>query len=116
MPRTSGRRRLRSDGTRTRSRSPRITTSTSRDDRDTALEESKRFLDTYYSTDWDPEYVAAWTAAGTARDCVEHLRPYFEVGVSEVALRITSWDQRGQLARLIAELAPMLEEITPLAA
>ena len=78
------------------------------DDRDSALEESKRFLDTYYSTDWDPAYVAAWTAAGTARDCVEHLRPYFEVGVSEVALRITSWDQRGQLARLIAEVAPML--------
>jgi alkanesulfonate monooxygenase SsuD/methylene tetrahydromethanopterin reductase-like flavin-dependent oxidoreductase (luciferase family) len=85
-------------------------------DRNAALDESKRFLDTYYSTDFDPAYVAAWTAAGTARDCVEHLRPYFEVGVSEIALRITGWDQRGQLARLIAELAPLLEEFAgPLA-
>jgi alkanesulfonate monooxygenase SsuD/methylene tetrahydromethanopterin reductase-like flavin-dependent oxidoreductase (luciferase family) len=78
------------------------------DDRDAALEESKRFLDTYYSTDFDPGYVEAWTAAGTPRECVEHLRAYFEVGVSEVALRITSWDQRGQLARLIGELVPLL--------
>jgi alkanesulfonate monooxygenase SsuD/methylene tetrahydromethanopterin reductase-like flavin-dependent oxidoreductase (luciferase family) len=79
------------------------------DDRTTALEESKRFLDTYYTADHDPAFVEAWTAAGTARDCAEHLRPYFEAGVSEVALRITSWDQRGQLARLIGELAPLLE-------
>ena len=79
------------------------------DDRTAALEESKRFLDTYYTADFDPGYVEAWTAAGTARECAEHLRPYFEAGVSEVALRITSWDQRGQLARLIGELAPLLE-------
>jgi hypothetical protein len=30
------------------------------------------------------------------------------VGVNEIALRITSWDQRGQLRRLIDELAPLL--------
>jgi alkanesulfonate monooxygenase SsuD/methylene tetrahydromethanopterin reductase-like flavin-dependent oxidoreductase (luciferase family) len=86
------------------------------DDRDAALEESKRFLDTYYSTDFDPDYVAAWTAAGTPRECTEHLRPYFETGVGEVALRITSWDQRGQLSRLIAEVAPLLEELPGIAA
>jgi alkanesulfonate monooxygenase SsuD/methylene tetrahydromethanopterin reductase-like flavin-dependent oxidoreductase (luciferase family) len=79
-------------------------------DRTAALEESKRFLDTYYTTDYDPAYVDAWTAAGTARECAEHLRPYFEVGVSEVALRITSWDQRGQLARIIDELVPLLDD------
>jgi alkanesulfonate monooxygenase SsuD/methylene tetrahydromethanopterin reductase-like flavin-dependent oxidoreductase (luciferase family) len=79
------------------------------DDRATALEESKRFLDTYYSTDFDPAYVEAWTAAGTARECAEHLRPYFDAGVIEIALRITSWNQRGQLARLIGELAPLLD-------
>jgi alkanesulfonate monooxygenase SsuD/methylene tetrahydromethanopterin reductase-like flavin-dependent oxidoreductase (luciferase family) len=78
-------------------------------DRTAALEESKRFLDTYYTTDFDPAYVEAWTAAGTAQECAEHLRPYFATGVSEVALRITSWDQRAQLARLIEELAPVLE-------
>lgn len=79
------------------------------EDRAAALEESKRFLDTYYTTDFDPGYVEAWTAAGTPAECAEHLRPYFEAGVSEIALRITSWDQRGQLARLIGELAPLLE-------
>jgi alkanesulfonate monooxygenase SsuD/methylene tetrahydromethanopterin reductase-like flavin-dependent oxidoreductase (luciferase family) len=78
--------------------------------RSAALEESKRFLDTYYSTDFDPAYVDAWTAAGTAHECAAHLRPYLEVGVSEIALRITSWDQAGQLQRLIGELAPLLGE------
>ena len=27
-------------------------------------------------------------------------------GLSHVALRLTSWDQRGQLARFLAEVAP----------
>jgi alkanesulfonate monooxygenase SsuD/methylene tetrahydromethanopterin reductase-like flavin-dependent oxidoreductase (luciferase family) len=78
------------------------------DDRNAALDESKRFLDTYYSSDFDPGYVEAWTAAGTAQECADHLLPYLEVGVNEIALRITSWDQRGQLRRLIDELAPLL--------
>lgn len=80
-------------------------------DRSAALEESKRFLDTYYSTKFDLAYVEAWTAAGTATECATHLRPYLEVGVSEVALRITSWDQARQLQSLIGELAPQLGEM-----
>lgn len=78
------------------------------DDRTVALEESKRFLDIYYTADFDPAYVEGWTAAGTPRECAEHIRPYLEAGASEITLRITSWDQRGQLARLIGELAPLL--------
>ena len=72
------------------------------------LEESKRFLDAYYTEDYDPGFVAGWTTAGSIDACVARLRQYAEIGFDEVTLRITSWDQRGQLRRLIDELIPAL--------
>jgi alkanesulfonate monooxygenase SsuD/methylene tetrahydromethanopterin reductase-like flavin-dependent oxidoreductase (luciferase family) len=80
-------------------------------DRAAALAESKRFLDTYYTADFDPNYVEAWTAAGPPELCADHLRRYFEAGADEVTLRITSWDQMGQLRRVIDELAPLIDDI-----
>ncbi len=40
------------------------------------------------------------------RQCVEQLRAYFDAGLGHIALRLTSWDQRGQLKRFLAEVAP----------
>ena len=37
---------------------------------------------------------------------VDHLKVYEKLGFEEVALRITAWDQRGQLKRLIEEVVP----------
>ncbi len=78
------------------------------DDRAAALDESKRFLDTYYSTDFTPEWVAGWVAAGSPDQCVEHLRAYQAMGFSEVALRLTGWNQLGQLKRVMEEVLPRL--------
>lgn len=78
------------------------------EDRDAALAESKRFLDLYYSMDYDMDYVDAWCATGSVEQCVEHLRVFQEMGIDEVTLRITSWEQRGQLERLIHEVIPQL--------
>lgn len=78
-------------------------------DRSAALDESKRFLDIYYSQDTPPERVASWTAAGTPDECVEHLRTYQEMGIDEVTVRITGWHQMGQLQRVIDEVVPRLE-------
>ncbi len=78
------------------------------DDRQAALEESKRFLDAYYSMDYTPEWVAGWTAAGSVDDCVRHLRQYQEIGFSEITLRCVGWDQMGQLERVINEVLPRL--------
>jgi alkanesulfonate monooxygenase SsuD/methylene tetrahydromethanopterin reductase-like flavin-dependent oxidoreductase (luciferase family) len=75
-------------------------------DREVALAESKRFLDTYYMVDMPMQRVVSWTAAGSAAECVEHLRVYERMGVQAVALRCTSWDQMGQLRRVIDEVLP----------
>jgi alkanesulfonate monooxygenase SsuD/methylene tetrahydromethanopterin reductase-like flavin-dependent oxidoreductase (luciferase family) len=78
------------------------------DDRQAAIDESKRFLDLYYTTDFQPEAVAGWTATGSVTECVEHLLTYHELGFDEVTLRITAWDQFGQLNRVIREVLPRL--------
>ena len=76
------------------------------EDRAAALDESKRFLELYYSMEFAPERVAGWTAAGSPDVCVEHLLRYKELGFSEVTLRITGWDQFGQLERVMREVLP----------
>ncbi len=76
------------------------------EDRDVALDESKRFLDLYYTEDYDRDFVDAWVATGSPEQCVEHLRVYKELGIDEVTLRVTAWDQMGQLERVITEVIP----------
>jgi alkanesulfonate monooxygenase SsuD/methylene tetrahydromethanopterin reductase-like flavin-dependent oxidoreductase (luciferase family) len=79
-----------------------------REDRQAGLEESKTFLDAYYSTKFSPSFVEGWTISGPPKQCAAELAAYFDAGVSHMALRLTSWDQRGQLARLLNEVAPAL--------
>ncbi len=76
------------------------------EDRQAALEESKAFLDAYYTAKFTPQFVEQWTVAGRPADCIEQLRAYFGAGLGHMALRLSSWDQRGQLTRFLAEVAP----------
>jgi alkanesulfonate monooxygenase SsuD/methylene tetrahydromethanopterin reductase-like flavin-dependent oxidoreductase (luciferase family) len=76
------------------------------EDRQAALEESKKFLDAYYTANFSAGFVEGWTVAGTPKQCVEQLRAYLDAGLGHVALRLTSWDQRGQLRRFLDEVAP----------
>ena len=76
------------------------------EDRGRALAESKRFLDTYYTSNFSAAFVEGWTVAGGPKECVAQLRAYFDAGLGHVALRLTSWDQRGQLRRFLEEVAP----------
>jgi hypothetical protein len=46
--------------------------------------------------------------AGSPAQCIAELRAYAEAGLSHIALRLTSWDQRGQLKRFLGEVAPAL--------
>jgi alkanesulfonate monooxygenase SsuD/methylene tetrahydromethanopterin reductase-like flavin-dependent oxidoreductase (luciferase family) len=78
------------------------------EDRQAAIDESKRFLDTYYTMDYSREFVAGWTATGSPDECVEHLRVYGDLGFDEVTLRMTGWDQFGQLERVTREVLPRL--------
>jgi alkanesulfonate monooxygenase SsuD/methylene tetrahydromethanopterin reductase-like flavin-dependent oxidoreductase (luciferase family) len=76
------------------------------EDRPAALAETKRFLDAYYMTDFSMQRVESWTAAGSPQQCVEHLRVYEGLGIDAVALRCTSWNQMGQLRRVIEDVLP----------
>jgi alkanesulfonate monooxygenase SsuD/methylene tetrahydromethanopterin reductase-like flavin-dependent oxidoreductase (luciferase family) len=76
------------------------------EDRQAALEESKAFLDTYYTSNFSPAFVEGWTVAGGPRQCVEQLRAYLDAGLDHIALRLASWDQPGQLKRFLNEVAP----------
>jgi alkanesulfonate monooxygenase SsuD/methylene tetrahydromethanopterin reductase-like flavin-dependent oxidoreductase (luciferase family) len=76
------------------------------EDRARGLEESKAFLDTYYTAKFTPAFVQAWTISGRPGQCIEELRAYFDAGLGHMALRLASWDQRGQLKRFLEEVAP----------
>ena len=76
------------------------------EDRQAALAESKTFLDKYYTANFSPAFVEGWTAAGSPEQCIEELQAYFDAGVQHVSLRMTSWDQQGQLKRFLNEVAP----------
>jgi alkanesulfonate monooxygenase SsuD/methylene tetrahydromethanopterin reductase-like flavin-dependent oxidoreductase (luciferase family) len=76
------------------------------EDRAAALAGSKTFLDTYYTANFSAAFVEGWTIAGGPKQCVDQLRAYLDAGLSHIALRLTSWDQRGQLKRFLTEVAP----------
>lgn len=76
------------------------------EDRKAALEESKAFLDKYYTSNFSAGFVEGWTVAGSPKQCVEQLKDYFNAGLKHITLRLTSWDQQGQLKRFLAEVAP----------
>ena len=78
------------------------------EDRGAALEESKAFLDAYYSSKFSPAFVEGWTVAGSPKDCVEHFRRYFDAGLDHMSIRLSSWNQRSQLQRFLTEVAPAL--------
>ncbi len=80
------------------------------EDRQAALEESKAFLDRYYSSNFSPAFVEGWTVAGSPEQCIGALQAYLAVGLGHVALRVSSWDQRGQLKRFLGEVAPAFAE------
>ena len=78
------------------------------ENRQAGLEETKAFLDTYYSAKFSPAFVEGWTVTGDPKSCVEQFRRYFDAGLGHMAIRLSSWDQRGQLTRFLEEIAPAL--------
>lgn len=75
------------------------------EDRQAGLEESKKFLDTYYTSNFSAQFVEGWTVAGSPKQCIEQLRAYLDAGLGHMALRLASWDQKGQLKRFLEEVA-----------
>ncbi len=75
-------------------------------DRQAGLEETKKFLDTYYSTSFTAKFVEGWTITGSPKSCAEQLRAYSDAGLGHMALRLSSWDQKGQLKRFLEDVIP----------
>lgn len=79
-------------------------------DRETCLAESQRFLDAYYGPGiFSPEMTAAWTAAGTPQQCIDHLCELVRDGARGISLRFTSWQQREQYQRVVNEILPKVK-------
>ena len=76
------------------------------DDRTTAFEEAVRFLQTYYSPAMTREYIEGWLAYGSPAAVLEKIHAYVEAGCTTPILRFASWDQKGQLARALADVMP----------
>jgi alkanesulfonate monooxygenase SsuD/methylene tetrahydromethanopterin reductase-like flavin-dependent oxidoreductase (luciferase family) len=81
------------------------------DDRAAALEESVKFLQTYYSPAMTREYIADWLACGPPAAIVDKIRTYVEAGCTTPILRFASWDQKGQLARCLADVMPAAQAL-----
>jgi alkanesulfonate monooxygenase SsuD/methylene tetrahydromethanopterin reductase-like flavin-dependent oxidoreductase (luciferase family) len=78
------------------------------EDRQKGLEETKAFLDKYYTSNFSRQFVEQWTISGAPEQCIDELRAYFDAGVGHMALRFGSWDQVGQFKRFLNEVAPGL--------
>lgn len=75
-------------------------------ERKAALEESKAFLDKYYTSNFSAAFVEGFTTAGTPQQCIQELKDFFNSGIQHITLRLTSWDQDGQLKRFLHEVMP----------
>ena len=76
------------------------------DDQRAAFEETVKFLHTYYSAAMSREYIEGWLAYGPPAAVVEKIRAYVDAGCTTPILRFASWDQKGQLARALADVMP----------
>lgn len=78
-------------------------------DREACLDEAQRFFDHYYGEGmFDRDGAAAMTAAGSPEQCVQQLRSVIDEGVTHVALRMASWNQREQLELVIDKVLSAL--------
>ena len=76
------------------------------EDRQAAYAESKRFLDSYYGTNWPEEVLDLWVAYGSPQEVIEKIQGFVDAGAKEITIRLTSYDQKGQLQRLMKEVIP----------
>lgn len=76
------------------------------EDREAGFEESKRFLDTYYSQDFDRPYLERWVAVGSPDVCIQQLQAFIDAGATTITLRLAGYDQARQFERVTNEVLP----------
>ena len=84
------------------------------EDRERALDESQRFLETYYQpTKFPRPQVESWVAHGAPEDVVAHLLRLAALQPTQITLRITSFEQTRQFQRLTEEVLPRFYAALP---
>ncbi len=76
------------------------------EDREAAFQESKSYLDQYYSINYARQAVENWVALGSPEQCIDQLQTYVDAGATDILLRFPSWDQQGQFRRCVEEVLP----------
>lgn len=66
-------------------------------------------MDRYYSRDHSPEYIAGSHALGNPEQCYEAIAEYVDAGATDVLIRFTLSDTRGQMRRFIDEVLPLFD-------
>ena len=82
------------------------------DDVEQAFDETKRFLDVYFTAEHSRTEIDAWCAYGSVDDCASYLDRYRQSGVDELIVRCVSWSQRAQVERLCDEVLPKLRALS----
>ena len=76
------------------------------EDREQALEESKRFLDAYYTTDYPRDYLEMWVALGSPEQCIREIQSFIDADATTITLRLAGYDQQHQYRRVTQEVLP----------
>lgn len=76
------------------------------DDREAAFAEAQAWHEQFYRKPWPRPLLENWVAYGSPQDVIEKLRTYIDAGVQEFALRLSAFDKRAQLKRLMDEVLP----------
>ena len=76
------------------------------ENREQALEESKRFLDAYYTTDYPRDYLEMWVALGSPQQCIREIQSFIDAGATTITLRLAGYDQQHQYQRVSEEVLP----------
>lgn len=74
------------------------------EDYEAAYDESKRFLDAYYTTNYTRAYLENWVALGSPQQCIDKLNTYIEAGATTITLRLPSYNQNQQFERVTNEV------------
>ena len=79
------------------------------EDREAAFQESKQYLDQYYSLDFKRGAIENWVAHGSPEQCIQQLQSLVDDGATDILLRFPSWDQNGQFRRTVEEVLPHVQ-------
>jgi len=77
--------------------------------REAAFEESKHYLESYYSQKFSRLEVENWVAFGSAEECASKLNAFIEAGATDILLSLPSWSPISQLNCVIEEVLPKIQ-------